>query len=286
VEFPPDPPDRPVRDAATVIVLREADDGLEIFMVRRHEKIGFMGGAFVFPGGKLDPEDADPRLFARVRGHDPESAARALGEPDHPERAVALHVAAVRETWEESGLLLAEGPAAPAVREARRALEAGTPFTALVEQLDATLRIDRLVPYARWITPTVESRRYDTRFFLTTAPSGQEARHDGSETTEGAWLRPQDALAREDRGEIFMAPPTVRTLRLLAGYSSPQAALDEAAVRTPPLVRPVFAMLDGVPALTLPGDPAHPEAEPVLAGATRIVLVDGKWRDTGVPAPT
>lgn len=246
-------------------------------MVKRHTRSGFMGGSYVFPGGKLDEADADPRLLAHVAGRTPAQAADALGEPEDPTRAVALYVAAVRETFEEAGVLLADVPADAPLADMRRRLLEGAPFPSLVEELDARLRLDRVTPWARWVTPAVEPRRYDTRFFVAVAPPEQEAHHDRRETTEAAWLTPSDALERERRGAIQLPPPTMRSLEQLSAHASVEAVLDEAWSRRPPFVDPVFLDRNGTWILALPGDPDHPTRERAVPGPTRFTLTDGRW---------
>lgn len=266
------------RDAATVILLRDEARGFSVFMVRRHDKAGFMAGAYVFPGGTLDAEDASPAWASRVRGRDATEAARALGEDDGP-RALALHVAALRETFEEAGVLLADGVPPDALEPARaRLLAKETTFAALVDELELELRADWLTPLSRWITPAVEPRRYDARFFLAMAPRAQRAAHDRIELTAGAWLAPSEALARGARGDIRLPPPTLRTLEHLARFERAADVLADAARRPPPLVDPVFHQFEGGWALVLPGDPAHPRRERAVDGPTRFVLVDGVFR--------
>jgi len=264
------------KDAATVVVLRDTEDRFEVFLVRRHGKSGFMAGAHVFPGGKLDDEDADPRLGARLAGRTPGDCARALGEDDVAKSA-ALFVAGVRETFEEAGVLVADGFEADERDAARKALHEGGSFVRLAEELDLTLRLDRLVPQARWITPTVEPRRYDTRFFLARVGTNVDASHDAIETTAGEWMTPDAALVKERAGEISLPPPTMHTLTWLSRFETAQAALDDAATRTPPTVQPEFRDVAGSFVLALPGDPLHSVAEPAFDGATRFVLEKGRW---------
>jgi 8-oxo-dGTP pyrophosphatase MutT (NUDIX family) len=265
------------RDAATVVLLREDAEGFATFMVRRHAKSGFMAGAYVFPGGTLDHADRSPELLARVHGRSPDEAARALGEDDG-ELALALHVAALRETFEEAGVLLADGVQASLESERRRLNEGTTSFASIVAERALVPRCDLLTPLSRWITPEIESRRYDTRFFLALAPSSQRAEHDRIEVTEGEWLTPRGALARWERREIQLPPPTLRTLELLCEFTSAESAIESSRRVTPPIVRPVFRQLGAVPALVLPGDPEHPERERAIGGTTRFALVDGVFR--------
>ena len=266
------------KDAATVLVLRPASESpFETFMVRRHGKSGFMAGAHVFPGGKLDDDDASAALLERCVGVTADQAGERLGERDG-RRALALHVAAIRETFEEAGVLLADGCDASELAEARASLHDGTfSFERFVVDADLTLRVDRLRPQSRWITPEAEPRRYDTRFFLAPAPSEQEASHDAIETTAGEWLSPAAAIARMEAGEIQLPPPTLRTLQLLAPFASIEAAFADAASRRPPTIMPTFHDQDGTFILAMPGDSLHPEREPAFAGPTRFVLDGGRW---------
>lgn len=242
-------------------------------MVRRHKKSGFMAGAYVFPGGVLDDTDA---AVSATTGRSPEDAAAQLREDDGA-RALALHVAAVRETFEEAAVLLADGISDDAdLEDARDRLNGGGDFPAILAELGATLRLDLLAPWARWVTPTIERRRYDARFFLARAPSAQRAAHDRIETIAGEWLAPNDAIRRFDAGEIQLPPPTLRTLEELREAESIDDAFALTHDRAMAPVQPHFVD-DGGPALTLPGDPAHPISERRIMGPSRFVLVDGRF---------
>lgn len=268
------------KDAATVVILRDEPaprTGFSVFMVRRHTKSAFMGGAYVFPGGKLDDADRAETMIARTTGLDASEAARRLGEPDDPARAIGLYIAAVRETFEEAGILLASGVTADAAARARKALAEDADFGRAVDAVGSLIDLDLLTPWTRWVTPVVEPRRYDTRFFLTHAPEGQAGAHDETETTESAWLAPSEALAMEARGEIQLPPPTLRSLEMLAAFDTIDAVQSDARSRPPPLVEPVFLDEDGTWVLTLPGDAAHPVKEPRIPGPTRFVLANGRW---------
>jgi len=266
------------RDAATVLLLREEEDAaFSVFMVKRHAKSGFMAGAYVFPGGTLDEADHGWR---RVKGHTPRSAAAVLGEDD-PARALALYVAAIRETFEEAGVLLATGAADADLTGARDRLNAGEDFSALADEYDLTLWLDALAAWSRWVTPTIERRRYDARFFLARAPRAQRAEHDRIEVTAGEWLRPAAALSRFEQGSIQLPPPTLRTIEQLSEVDSVDAAFARAAeMGPPPPVQPHFVQLGDVPTLTLPGDPEHPLDERRISGPTRFQLIDGRFRST------
>jgi len=269
--------DKPIKDASTVIVLREAGGGIETFMLCRHHQSGFMGGAHVFPGGKVDAADCDSRWGERV-DHTAEAIAERLGETD-PVRGLGLLVAAVRETFEEAGVLLAQTSEGVDLAETRRRLLDGLPFIELAAAIDMKIDAMALAPYARWITPKMESRRFDTRFYIAVVPADQVASHDGSETTSAVWLRPEGAIDDMLTGKIKLAPPTVRTLRWLAEFSDAQSVIDDALSRKPPLVRPRLVTGNDGWFLALPGDPEHPEDDPVLPGATRMVFDGGAWVD-------
>jgi 8-oxo-dGTP pyrophosphatase MutT (NUDIX family) len=246
------------RDAATVILLRQgagadartsAGAGVEAFLLRRTAELEFAPGACVFPGGSVDERDADPGIG--WVGPAPEDFAAQLDVP--PERARALVCAAIRETFEESGILLAgssaegaTGPAGDSVALAadRHALLTGT--TTLGEVLgrrDLVLRTDLLTPWARWITPEVSPRRFDTWFFAAALPAGQtataapEGHADPGESESGTWLRPGAALAAAQAGEITLLPPTAVTLRELAAHQDVDGILACRRTITPRLPR-------------------------------------------------
>jgi 8-oxo-dGTP pyrophosphatase MutT (NUDIX family) len=275
------PEGKPIRDASTVIVLRETGEELETFMLCRHQQSGFMGGAHVFPGGKVDPSDSDPAWRARI-DRSAEDLSKQLGETD-ANVGLGLLVAAVRETFEEAGILLASTSVDADLVKARQRLHDGAAFLDLADELDLKIRSEALTPYARWITPKMESRRFDTRFYIAVAPDDQSARHDGMETTSAVWLRPTRAIADMFEGRIKLAPPTVRTLQWLADFDDADSVIADALSRKPPLVRPEIVTGDGGWFLALPGDPAHPEDEPVLPGSTRMVFDNGAWREAPSP---
>lgn len=267
------------RDAATVLVVRDSPDGPEVFFVKRSAALRFMGGAYVFPGGRLDPDDGDPAVDSDLDG---EACAHRLGEPD-PVRARALHVAALRECLEESGLLLARGEVAPeaaaALRAALEPKERPT-LAALLRQHAVTLSCAALVPWSRWVTPRQETRRFDARYFVAHAPRDvSRAMHDGRETVASGWLTPREAIARARRAELVLAPPTWRTLAEMA--EAPDVAALLALPRRPSLaLEPTVVPFDGTFAVLLPDDPEHPAARgaPATAGLpTRFVYRDGAW---------
>jgi len=268
-----------VRDAATVLLLRDRPSGeFEVLMVKRHGQSGFMAGAHVFPGGKLDPADTAHELAARLIGLSPAQAGHALGEPELPAaRALGMFVAALRETFEEAGVLLADRSANTDLNAARRRLHEGASFADVLTDLDAMLRVDQIVPFSRWVTPVVEPRRFDTRFFVARVDPSQRAEHDARETTTHAWMTPREAVDATLRAEILLPPPTLKSLLELADHDSAEAVLASARARRPPMVQPVIQQLEGVLTILLPGDPLHPEPAAVLSGATRMAFENGRF---------
>jgi 8-oxo-dGTP pyrophosphatase MutT (NUDIX family) len=221
----------PARPASTVVLVRQpASQNLEVLLVRRNDSVTFMGGAYVFPGGRVDDSD------------------RALAAGDEE---LAYRIAAVRETQEEAAVTLAP---------------------------------DDLLPIAHWVTPEIETRRYDTRFFLALMPDGQVARHDESETTELVWGGPSAAIERCRRGEIVLPPPTWTTLRRLARLQSIAEVLDWARRTRVVRVQPQFNQSGNRRMLTLPGDPLYPTIPGWdVPEDTRFVLEEGQgWKP--VPA--
>lgn len=261
----------PSRPAATVLLLRDAvgtrirtdtAGGPSVHLLRRRTSMAFAGGMYAYPGGGVDPRDERPVRWA---GPPLERWADLLGAPQ--EHAQAVVCAAVRETFEESGVLLAGPASGPATRtvvadttgadwEADRTalVRHELAFADFLARRDLVLRSDLLAPWARWITPEFESRRYDTWFFLALLPPGQRARDVSGEADRTVWLRPAEAVAGYDRGELAMLPPTIATLRDLLPYGTAAAALAAAPARD---LTPVLATAtldsDGTVVLTWPG---------------------------------
>jgi 8-oxo-dGTP pyrophosphatase MutT (NUDIX family) len=219
------------RLAATILILRDTPQGMEVLMVVRHHEVDFMSGALVFPGGKLAKGDEDPRVCTRCSGVE-----------NLPFEEVALRVAAIREVFEESGILLARERGAAALLGAARAtrlaeryrqqLGSGTMGIAdLLEAEDLVLACEELVPYARWITPTFVPKRFDTYFYLAAAPAEQIALHDGREMVEAQWIRPADALADQASGKRKIVTATLLNLRKLNRSSTVSAAMEAALAR-------------------------------------------------------
>ena len=266
--------DGPAAPSATVVLLRDAGEDLEVFLLRRHGQSEVLGGAYVFPGGKADPEDLD---WAARLDRAPAELHALLGEPElAAEEAGGLFVTAIREVFEETGVLFADLTPAQAAA-AWAALREGPRFDELFEGAGLTLHAGALHPWSRWITPTLSSvgrKRFDTRFFLATVPTGQEACHDAHEATESLWLTPRAALRQYWEGSIEMAPPQIMSLVHLARHRSVASAFAAAAARRPPCIRPEPRDVDGVRVLCYPGDPWHSEREQQLPGPTRLC-----WRN-------
>lgn len=240
--YPPEWPDRiralamgeltpaTPRRAATVLLLRDGTDGPSVHMLRRRASMAFAGGAYAYPGGGVDPRDEHPVRWA---GPSLESWAARLGVAG-TEEAQAIVCAAVRETYEEAGVLLAGETADSVVGDTtgeswekdRAALVARElSFADFLDRRGLVLRSDLLGAWARWITPEFEPRRYDTWFFVAALPAGQRTRNASSEADRTVWIRPAEATAGYDRGELTMMPPTVSTLRVLTPFGSAAEAL-------------------------------------------------------------
>ncbi|CAL9482932.1 hypothetical protein SUDANB171_03069 [Streptomyces sp. enrichment culture] len=218
------------RRAATVLLTREGPGGPQVFLLRRRLSMGFAAGAYAYPGGGVDPRDAAADAVAWA-GPGREEWAERLGVD--ADGAQAIVCAAVRETFEESGVLLAgpdphtvaddtTGPGWEADRAALAARELS--LAALLARHSLVLRSDLLTARARWITPEFEPRRYDTWFFSAALPAGQRTRNASTEADRTLWLSPAEALAGYARGEMIMMPPTVATLRQLADGPHPAPA--------------------------------------------------------------
>jgi 8-oxo-dGTP pyrophosphatase MutT (NUDIX family) len=259
----------PTRDAATVIVVRDAPDGPEVLLLRRHSRSGFAADAWVFPGGVVDEGD---RHLGRDRwsGTDPEALTERFGGT--ADLVLGLHVAAVRETFEEAGLLLAhheDGTRPDSTAEPYRAARAALgdrdrrfDFAAWLTEERLVLDLADLTYHSRWITPRQEPKRYDTRFFLAAAPEGQVAASDRMETTGQRWLTPQAALAASAAGELLLIYPTIKTLEALATHAT-LAELRAVAEAQPTIrsIRPhIEKGLDGW-RIIHPDEPDYPPEE-------------------------
>jgi 8-oxo-dGTP pyrophosphatase MutT (NUDIX family) len=261
------------RDAATVVVLRDGAGGLELYLVKRSRAVDFMAGAHVFPGGRLDKADASASACALLSSEVAVLRER-LGEQLPAVHAAGLFVAAIRETFEEAGLLLGQLAAGWRMNDARRAVAEGALFATLVSRLDAMA----LVPWVRWVTPEVSPKRFDARFFLARAPEGQEPRVDGREVTEGLWITPAEATARWVRGDMLLPPATAKSIDALSVHRTVADALEAAASRPPPVVTPLVWNDGGRAYISLPGDPRHRMPDVLGGDLFRIQLEAGRYR--------
>ncbi|HQZ34886.1 MAG TPA: NUDIX hydrolase [Ilumatobacteraceae bacterium] len=234
--------DVPVKAAATVMLVRDTTSGLEVFMLRRTQNAAFAGGMYVFPGGKVDPAD---------------------GEGDE-----AYRVAAVRECYEEAGVLLAVDADGKMVSDGHPALahrhavhEGDVDVRALAAEYGLRLATDLLPWMSHWITPKGEmARRFDTRFFMAASPAGQSSYHDDNETVASMWVRPADAIQQFEAGELLLMPPTVTNLSFLDVHVSVSAAMESAwAVGTPPCILPKIRLTpEGrMVGIAMPTDPDY-----------------------------
>ncbi|WP_408629883.1 NUDIX hydrolase [Amycolatopsis aidingensis] len=224
-----DPPETPAapKDAATVILLRDTPHGMEVFLQRRVAGMAFAGGMTVFPGGGVDERDAD----ASVRWAGPPPARWAEWFGCQEPLARSLVCAAVRETFEESGVLLAGSPTEVITDTARHApardalVSRELSLAAFLDQAGLTLRADLLRPWSNWVTPASEPRRYDTRFFVAALPPGQRADGATTEAESSGWWRPEEALADARAGRSGLMPPTMSTLAELGEFADTAAVL-------------------------------------------------------------
>jgi len=265
------------RDASTVLLLRDASAGLEVFLMKRSGLSDTFGESYVFPGGKLDAHDSSPAALAAL-DEPPAALASRLGEPAlEAPLAAGLFVAALRELFEEAGVLLAGAGQRPSGLSS-------ADWQGWLAQSDTRLSASALTPWSRWITPrlaALSKKRFDTRFFLALAPADQIARHDNFETTASVWLPPVEALQRYHRGEIDMAPPQIMSLGHLARYATAAEALSAARARLPPCVCPENFEEDGTVILSYPGDPRHSVPERALPGPTRMVVRNKRFMPEG-----
>jgi 8-oxo-dGTP pyrophosphatase MutT (NUDIX family) len=247
------------RPAATVLLLRDsAERKIEVFMMVRHHEIEFSSGALVFPGGSVDPGDreiiARPELYAGGEGLDAAS--------------LSFRIAAIRETFEESGILLARPRGSNDLVSAKQAAhiaashrvalsEGKTTFAGILADTGMVLALDELVSYAHWVTPQGMPKRFDTWFFLAAAPPDQLGAHDGRESTDSIWLSPREAVAGGESGRFKLPFPTTRNLIRLGKQGDVKAALEDARGRPIVTVMPVMTRLNGGRQLRIPSEAGY-----------------------------
>jgi 8-oxo-dGTP pyrophosphatase MutT (NUDIX family) len=272
-------PTAPPRDAATVVILRDGPQGPEVFLVKRHGLSDVLGGAYVFPGGKMDAADGAPAHHAYL-DQSPDQLHAALGEPDTaPATACGLFIAALRETYEEAGVLFAQSVPSANESAALRVTGAaqGSDFHQRLESGSLRLQTLAVHPWSRWITPrmpSVTNKRFDTRFFIAVMPAGQNAAHDDFEATESAWLRPRVALEQYWNREIELAPPQIMSLAHLSRYQSAAQALEAARASAPPVIMPEAYHENDERVICYPGHSRHPVAQRAMPGPLQLF-----WRN-------
>lgn len=266
---PLDPSAVPLRPASTVMLLRDSEHDLEVFMMQRTTTAAFASGMYVFPGGRVDDVDGASELDDLCEGLTDAEASDLLRVPSG---GLAYWVAAIRESFEEAGVLLARDERGDFVRlndpdsqprfaAARHAVHDGALSLAeFCRQEGLRLAVDTISYVSHWVTPVGEKRRFDTRFFVAVAPPAQDLMHDDKETIASLWVTPTDALGRAERGELAMIPPTVANLQFLAPHHSTSAAV--AAAQTIGVPTPIVPKLrygsDGrVVDVLFPDDPDY-----------------------------
>ena len=228
------------RPASTVLLVRDGEGGLEVFMVKRHRQIDFASGALVFPGGSVDPGDSEIDVACAF---------------DARERA--MRVAAVRETFEEAGVLLAREAGATVWISGDRAAEIansakGRAFGETISAEKLELGLDALIPFAHWITPNPLPKRFDTHFYIVATPADQLATHDGFESVDSLWINPIRALEAADQGVYTIVPATRLNVELLGRSANVAAALAEARARKIVTVEPIVQNTENGLRMTIP----------------------------------
>jgi len=273
-----------IRPAATLVLTRDSDHGLEVLLLQRTWDAVFLPGYHVFPGGAVDNGDVSCR--DRMTGADDQAISQTMSLD---EGGADYMIAAVRECFEEAGILLAmdrdgqlPSPEHPVFDFEWAALNQGEVTMAeLLQRHDLTLPLDRLGYLSHWITPPGPPRRFDTRFFVAVAPAGQQARHDGVETIDHRWICPQQALAQHRQGQLLLGLPTIRTLRLLADFNDTRALMTYAHANPPEPypTRSWPAYKDGRRIEIEPGAPAYDEVrklDPTRDGTASAAIVPGE----------
>ncbi|MBV1694366.1 MAG: NUDIX hydrolase [Hyphomicrobiales bacterium] len=242
------------RPSATVMIVRDAPVGIEVFMVARDRQVDFASGAIVFPGGKLDEADSDIRWTKSA--------------PTARTPALPYWIAAVRETFEESGILLArsrdsggivDGPAASRIGERHRSalLDGARSFIDIMQEEALAPALDHMVPFAHWITPVEAPRRFETHFFLVAAPTGHAAQHDGREAVRSLWATPSALIADADSGGQVLVPATRLNLELLAESATVADAMSATRARRIVTVTPAMAKAEGGVRISIPPEAGY-----------------------------
>jgi 8-oxo-dGTP pyrophosphatase MutT (NUDIX family) len=222
------------RQAATVILLRETEPkGFEVFLTRRPDGMPFLGGMYCFPGGAVTQEDCAPRMIERCRGLAPEQARKIAGAQFSPRQALGFWVAAVRELFEEVGILLTVNSSGVAIlpgevcEKHRAIIDKSSSFVSLLQNEDLYCGLSSLAYFSHWQTPAQNPMRFDTRFFIAALPQYQTPLEISEEVTHSIWLTPDLAMQRYGRGELPMIFPTFTSLRTLADFETVQSLMKE-----------------------------------------------------------
>ena len=280
------------KDAATVILIRPSKWGdWEIFLARRHQKQAFMAGAYVFPGGQLEETDNDPQFENYIKTADVFDPCRLLQDSSLPrEKALGFFIAAIRETFEEAGILLGGKTTGNFVsfhdekvlkrfNDYRRELNSSQiTLVEIARKENIFLFLYTLIPYSHWITPEFEKKRFNTRFFLAKLPPGQTTVADAMELTESLWVTPQEALEMHRRKKIILMPPTLKTIEELFAFRNIDELFSAAKTK---IIYPILPQLTGN-ILKLPHDPEYSidaYKRPVnLSEPSRILFENGVWK--------
>ena len=251
---------KPINPAATVMLVRDHNQALEVLMVKRNTH-GAFGNLHVFPGGKLDSEDQDPALYARCHGLSDSQASDILGIEHH---GLAYWVAVARECFEEVGIIMGTGNFSNGKLSHDRTLlnEGNMCFAELLDKYNITIAAENIAYCAHWITPDVEPKRFTTRFFIAFAPHDIEGWHDGSELTDSLWIAPAKALKEYEAGNLNLIMPTIKNLEMLSKFSSSMAAINhfkELPVGTIETILPKFYKENGQWVGLLPGEDGYDE---------------------------
>ena len=287
-----------IQPAATVILIRERAAGIQVYLLKRSSKSGFMAGKYVFPGGKVDRNDRQFDIFARSSDLTPKEIGIRFGPVLSERQAFAYCVAAVRETFEEAGIILARSTsshtAISTIGKLRLTANLEIDWLVrLVESRNWQLSLSALSVWSHWITPKLMKQRFDTRFFLAEKPAGQKCRPDDREAVRGLWLYPEDALAANLGGEISLSPPTLVTLHELLKYTKLKDLRSAVAHRSwgPPIQPRLIPLPEGA-VIVEPWDPMYNQDEIKIddAGLPSSVLSVGEsfsriWLDNGIWKP-
>ena len=292
------------KKAATVILLRDKDpEGFDVFLLKRHEKSSFMGGNYVYPGGRVDREDGSLEICSFSKGITLEETRKILGGALSSEESFATWIAGIRELFEEAGVLLAYDPQGKLLQlKSREERERFLHYRELLQKDKITiselaqkenLRFapDHLHYYAHWITPEARSERFDTYFFIARYPLGQEASHDQKETTAGAWLTPRKALEENLIGEVVLSPPTLKTLEDLSRFRNIEEIFLSLKHEDIQPILPILTKISDHPLLVFPWDPEYEifqkgqipspvdHGRPSQPGenTSRLLMKEGRW---------